>query len=112
MSVFPISAALLDAMVLAVTEEEDSYGYKITKDIQEKVSVSESTLYPVLRRLQKNGMLEVYDMPYLGRNRRYYRITECGKEQLYELRHEWTDFSRQIGYFLNERNERKDMETS
>ena len=102
MSVFPISAALLDAMVLAVTEEEDSYGYKITKDIQERVSVSESTLYPVLRRLQKNGMLEVYDMPYMGRNRRYYRITETGRAQLQELRHEWTAFAEQIGYFLNE----------
>ena len=109
MSVFPISAALLDAMVLAVTENEDSYGYKITKDIQERVSVSESTLYPVLRRLQKNGWLEVYDMPYMGRNRRYYRITAAGREQLTELRQEWTGFSQQIGWFLNER---KDGEVS
>lgn len=112
MSVFPISAALLDAMVLAVTENEDSYGYKITKDIQERVSVSESTLYPVLRRLQKNGMLEVYDMPYMGRNRRYYRITERGRDHLSGLRQEWTDFARQIGWFLNEQKERKDGEIS
>ena len=89
---FPISSGLLDAMVLSVVDRSDTYGYEMTQMLRQAVDVSESTLYPVLRRLQKNGMLEVYDMPYLGRNRRYYRITECGKEQLYELRHEWTDF--------------------
>lgn len=102
MGVFPISAALLDAMVLAVTEHEDGYGYKITKDIQDKVSVSESTLYPVLRRLQKNGQLETYDMPYMGRNRRYYRITESGRRLLAEYRTQWRAYKTQIGFFLNE----------
>ncbi len=102
MSVFPISAALLDAMVLAVTENEDGYGYKITKDIQERVSVSESTLYPVLRRLQKNGSLETYDMPYMGRNRRYYRITESGRELLKNYRAEWREYKGQIDHFLSE----------
>ena len=105
MSVFPISAALLDAMVLAVTENEDGYGYQITKDIQERVSVSESTLYPVLRRLQKNGLLEVYDLPYMGRNRRYYKITPEGNEVLRGYRKEWKAFSAQIGWFLNERED-------
>ncbi|MBP3273253.1 MAG: PadR family transcriptional regulator [Ruminococcus sp.] len=103
MSVFPISAALLDAMVLAVTEKGDTYGYQITKDIQAQVSVSESTLYPVLRRLQKNGLLEVYDMPYDGRNRRYYRITAAGQRELLNYRKEWTNFAQQIGYFLDEK---------
>lgn len=101
MGVFPISASLLDAMVLAVTESEDGYGYKITKDIQAKVSVSESTLYPVLRRLQKNGQLETYDVPYMGRNRRYYRITEDGRRLLTEYRAEWQVYTKQIGFFLN-----------
>ena len=55
MSAFPIGATLLDAMVLAVVTQKDTYGYQITKDIQEHFAVSESTLYPVLRRLQKNG---------------------------------------------------------
>lgn len=104
MSEFPISAALLDAMVLAVIEKKDSYGYQITKYIQERVSVSESTLYPVLRRLQKNGMLDVYDMPYLGRNRRYYRITDPGRKELEGYRAEWRSFSERIGHFLGERN--------
>lgn len=104
MSVFPISAALLDAMVLAVIEKKDSYGYMITKYIQEQITVSESTLYPVLRRLQKNGLLDVYDMPYLGRNRRYYRITEPGRIELDVYRREWRSFSESIGHFLCKRN--------
>lgn len=102
MNVFPISSGLLDGVVLAVVEHEDGYGYKITKDIQEHLSVSESTLYPVLRRLQKNNCLETYDMPYLGRNRRYYRITELGREQLEQYRVEWKNFTRDVGYFFEE----------
>ncbi len=105
MNVFPISAALLDAMVLAVTEREDCYGYKITKDIQQHISVSESTLYPVLRRLQKNGQLETYDMPYMGRNRRYYRITSSGRQQLKSYRDAWRSFSKQIEGILYAKNE-------
>ncbi len=103
MSVFPISAGLLDAMVLAVTENEDTYGYQITKDIQDHISVSESTLYPVLRRLQKSGMLEIYDMPYQGRNRRYYKITVEGRKMLRFYRNEWRAFASQVGYYLNEK---------
>ena len=64
MSAFSIGATLLDAMVLALLTKEDTYGYQITKDIQEHFAVSESTLYPVLRRLQKNGSLTTYDRPY------------------------------------------------
>ena len=73
--VFNTGAALLDAIVLAVVskEEEGTYGYKITQDVREVLEVSESTLYPVLRRLKKDGCLEVYDKQYGGRNRRYKR---------------------------------------
>ena len=68
--VFNTGAALLDAIVLAVVSrtEEGTYGYKITQDVRETIEVSESTLYPVLRRLQKDGCLEVYDRQYDGRN--------------------------------------------
>jgi len=70
--VFNTGAALLDAIVLAVVskEEEGTYGYKITQDVRKAIDVSESTLYPVLRRLQKDGCLEVYDRECGGRNRR------------------------------------------
>ena len=77
--VFNTGAALLDAVVLAVVsrEEEGTYGYKITQDVREVLEVSESTLYPVLRRLKKDGCLEVYDKQYGGR-RRMIRLMQAG----------------------------------
>jgi len=79
---FPISASLLDALVLAIVSKEDTYGYKITQEIREAIDMSESTLYPVLRRLLKDECLESYDKEYMGRNRRYYRVTTAGAAQL------------------------------
>ena len=78
--VFNTGSALLDAIVLAVVskEPEGTYGYKITQEVRMILDMSESTLYPVLRRLMKDGKLEVYDMEYAGRNRRYYIITPGG----------------------------------
>lgn len=97
--VFNTGAALLDAVVLAaVSKEEDgTYGYKITQDVREAIEISESTLYPVLRRLQKDKCLEVYDMECGGRNRRYYKITEDGNKRLHESKEEWKVYSKNIG---------------
>lgn len=96
--VFNTGAALLDAIVLAVVskEEEGTYGYKITQDVRAVLDISESTLYPVLRRLMKDDCLEVYDREYRGRNRRYYKITEKGIAQLYLYRIEWKSYSEKI----------------
>ncbi len=96
--VFNTGAALLDAIVLAVVskDEQGTYGYRITQDVRQVLEVSESTLYPVLRRLQKNGYLEVYDMECAGRNRRYYKATLPGKEQLTMYRKEWMTYSQNI----------------
>ena len=96
--IFNTGAALLDAIVLAVVskDEEGTYGYKITQDLRQAIEVSESTLYPVLRRLQKDKCLEVYDRECGGRNRRYYKITEAGREKLKEYREEWKDYSSKI----------------
>ena len=96
--VFNTGAALLDAIVLAVVskEEEGTYGYKITLDVRKAIEVSESTLYPVLRRLQKDGYLIVYVRECGGRNRRYYQITETGEEKLAEYRSEWESYSSKI----------------
>ena len=82
--VFNTGAALLDAIVLAVVskEPEGTYGYKITQEVRQVIELSESTLYPVLRRLQKDDCLAVYDMECAGRNRRYYKVTEKGMAQL------------------------------
>lgn len=96
--VFNTGAALLDAIVLAVVakEEEGTYGYKITQDVRAVLEISESTLYPVLRRLMKDDCLTVYDMEFGGRNRRYYRITEKGYAQLQLYRVEWRNYSQKI----------------
>ena len=102
LSAFSIGATLLDAMVLAVLSKEDTYGYQITKDIQAHFAVSESTLYPVLRRLQKNGSLTTYDQPFQGRNRRYYRITVSGRALLEQYRKEWCTYKQQVDFFLDE----------
>ena len=102
--VFNTGAALLDAMVLAVVSREPggTYGYKITQDVRRAIDISESTLYPVLRRLQKEDCLEVYDMAIDGRNRRYYRITESGRAQLNLYRGEWSVYSGRISEILME----------
>ena len=96
--VFNTGAALLDAIVLAVVakEEEGTYGYKITQEVRRVIELSESTLYPVLRRLQKDNCLDTYDLEYAGRNRRYYKITEIGRAKLqwYEL--EWKQYAEKI----------------
>ena len=96
--VFNTGAALLDAIVLAVVskEQQGTYGYKITQDVRKALDVSESTLYPVLRRLQKDECLEVYDMQFDGRNRRYYKVTEKGKAQLNLYWIEWRNYSKKI----------------
>lgn len=102
--VFNTGAALLDAIVLAVVskEKEGTYGYKITQDVRRAIEVSESTLYPVLRRLQKEDCLVIYDMECGGRNRRYYRITDSGQAKLKEYRREWEDYSSKISKLFSE----------
>ena len=96
--VFNTGSALLDAIVLAVVSKEarGTYGYKITQDVRQAIEISESTLYPVLRRLQQDGCLEVYDMEFGGRNRRYYKITEAGRAQLELYRSEWKTYTARI----------------
>lgn len=95
MASFQIAASLLDAIVLSVVARagtEGTYGYRITQDVRQVMDVSESTLYPVLRRLQKNGFLTAYDQACAGRNRRYYRLTGAGDTQLTDYLIEWRDY--------------------
>ncbi len=89
--VFNTGSALLDAIVLAVVskEENGTYGYRITQEVRQAIDLSESTLYPVLRRLQKDDYLEAYDKECAGRNRRYYKITSAGMQQLKVYHKEW-----------------------
>ena len=98
--VFTAGSALLDAVVLSVVSQGGTYGYKITQDVRKIMDVSESTLYPVLRRLQKDGCLETYDMEFQGRNRRYYKITSNGMIVLDNYRNEWRNFSNNVNGIL------------
>lgn len=97
---YTTGANLLDAIVLSVVSQEGTYGYKITQDIRSVLDISESTLYPVLRRLQKDGLLETYDMEFQGRNRRYYKITSNGMIILDNYRREWISYYKGINKIL------------
>ena len=98
---YQLQAPLLDACVLGIVAQEDSYGYTLTQKVREVVDISESTLYPVLRRLQKENLLETYDQPFQGRNRRYYRVTEAGKEKLNFDRDEWKEYQNKVDALIS-----------
>ncbi len=93
---FSINSGLLDACVLAILSRGDEYGYRLTQEVKQVMAISESTLYPVLRRLQKNGWLSTYDQPFQGRNRRYYRITDEGLSQHSIHLEEWKEYRTRI----------------
>lgn len=97
---FQLGSSLLDACVLAILHKEDTYGYKLTQEVKEIVTVSESTLYPVLRRLTKDGYLGTYDKEHMGRNRRYYQLTDAGKVKYEEFLRDWKEFSNKIDDIL------------
>jgi PadR family transcriptional regulator PadR len=98
--IFQVGAALLDACVLAALRGEDAYGYMLTQTLRESLEISESTLYPVLRRLQKEECLRAYDEPYQGRNRRYYSITEKGRAKALEYREAWMDYRGRVDQLI------------
>ena len=93
---FIMNSNLLDALVLGVLKNGDTYGYILTQRAKELMDISDSTLYPVLRRLQKDGSLSTYDVPFQGRNRRYYSITDKGKEKLSQYIEEWNSYKQTV----------------
>ena len=98
-----VVGSLLDACVLALLVKEDAYGYSLTQKIKETLDVSESTLYPVMRRLQIDDCLETYDQPHNGRNRRYYKITKQGEKRYQETLEEWNLFKQQVDKIIGEK---------
>jgi len=86
-----LKRGLLDVCVLAAIKNEDSYGYQIIKDMKPYVEISESTLYPILRRLEGANCLTVYSAEHNGRLRKYYRITEAGLSRLKAFSDEWKE---------------------
>ena len=84
-----LKRGLLEVCVLAAIKNEESYGYRIIKDIAPFVEISESTLYPILRRLEAGELLTVRAAEHNGRLRKYYKITEAGRARLAEFTSEW-----------------------
>ena len=82
---------LLDVCVLAAIKNEDSYGYQIIKDIKPYVKISESTLYPILRRLEEAKLLTVRSVEHNGRLRKYYHITSAGLKRIKDFQKEWKE---------------------
>ena len=95
---------LLDVCVLAAIKSEDSYGYQIVKDMSSFVEISESTLYPILRRLESQNMLTVRSAEHNGRLRKYYHITEEGRSRLKSFEEEWKEL-KQIYEFVTREEE-------
>lgn len=86
-----LKRGLLDVCVLASIKKEDSYGYRIIKEMKPYVEISESTLYPILRRLEAAQLLTVYSVEHSGRIRKYYHITAAGLERIAAFREEWKE---------------------
>ncbi len=83
-----IKRGLLDVCVLAAIKNKDSYGYQIIKDMSPHVEISESTLYPILRRLESSNYLTVYSVEHNGRLRKYYSITDLGRQRIEDFKEE------------------------
>ncbi len=86
-----LKRGLLDVCVLAAIRNEDSYGYKIIKDMKPYLELSESTLYTILKRLETADMLTVRSAEHDGRLRKYYRITDAGKLRIEEFKRDWEE---------------------
>ena len=82
---------VLDVCVLAAIKNQDSYGYKIIKDLKPILELSESTLYTILKRLDEGKMITVYSIEFEGRLRKYYHITNLGLKRIEEFKSEWKE---------------------
>lgn len=86
-----LKRGLLDVCVLAAIKNEESYGYKIIKDLKPCIELSESTLYTILKRVETAGLLTVRTAEHNGRLRKYYQITDAGRRRLREFKDEWAE---------------------
>lgn len=100
---YPLSSLLIECLILSMVEREDSYGYQISQSVKLVSNIKESTLYPILRKLVQKGYLTTYNQEFQGRNRKYYSITESGKEELLFLKKEWQEYYRTIDDIIDGR---------
>ena len=92
----------LDVCVLTALLRQDSYGYQIIKDLKDVIEISESTLYPILRRLEKNGYLTTYNVEHSGRLRKMYRISKLGTERIMEYLEDFKELIKVYEYIERE----------
>jgi PadR family transcriptional regulator PadR len=99
-----LKKGLLDVCVLSAIKNEDSYGYKIIKDMKPYLELSESTLYTILKRLELSNMLTVRNLEHNGRLRKYYHITKSGIKRLEEFNEEWREVTAIYKFVTREDN--------
>ena len=97
-----LKRGVLDVCVLAAIKNEDSYGYKIIKDLKPILELSESTLYTILKRLEEGRMLVVRTAEYEGRLRKYYHITNLGLQRIEDFKNEWEELMNIYSFILGE----------
>ena len=97
-----LKRGVLEACVLSALLSEPSYGYRIIKSLSPVVAISESTLYPILKRLESSGHLCVESREHSGRLRKYYAITQSGKDRLLQFIAEWEGIAEIYRYIQNE----------
>ena len=102
-----LKRGLLDVCVLTAIKDEDSYGYKIIKDLEPYTPLSESTLYTILKRLEGAKMLTVKSVEHNGRLRKYYHITDVGVTRIEEFKEEWKEVMT-IYKFVTREDEKND----
>lgn len=89
---YPISALLIECLILSIVQKQDSYGYEISQTVKLVSQIKESTLYPILKKLEQNGYVTTYTQAFQNRKRKYYSLTEAGKEHLIFLQKEWQEY--------------------
>lgn len=92
----------IEICVLAAMLREDTYGYKLIKDVSPYIDISESTLYPILKRLESSGCVRTYSKEYNGRLRKYYRISPVGKDKIKEFMEDWEEILRMYRFIKEE----------
>lgn len=89
---YPVSALLIEFLILSIVDTQDSYGYEISQTVKIVADIKESTLYPILKKPEKGGYVTTYSQEFQGRKRKYYSITDDGKKQLEFLHQEWNNY--------------------
>lgn len=97
---YPVSSILIESLILSIVDRQDSYGYEISQTIKLVADIKESTLYPILKKLEKAGYVVTYSQEYQGRKRKYYQLTDAGHAHLPFVKEEWVRYKETIDAIL------------